>query len=563
MPHNSKYPDLDIPASNILDFIFAPNDPIPKDESIWHDSVDPSNSLSKSQGLQRIKQLAVALDSLGIQEQEVVMIFTPNHICVPIAYMGIVGSKRIFSGANPIYTVNEVVYQIENTGAKALFVHPSLLDTAISAAQKANLPRDRIFQFNDSPSPESQGVKDWFSILGSSSSAAKSYQWPKLTPQQARETIATINYSSGTTGLPKGVMISHTNLIANVMQTVYMRDLEMPYNPKGIYRPENRPQERWNAFLPLYHAYGQLFTCLIAPLLGVKVYVMRKFEYAAFLEVIQRFKITHLQVAPPIIVMLARRPETKKYNLSSLKYIMCGAAPLSRELQNEVSGRFGFRITQGWGMTETTCAGMHVPGGANDDSGSTGLLDPNTEGKLIDDDGNEVTDFGVPGELFVRGPQMCMGYWRNEKATAETLNDGWLRTGDVAQVDERGWFWIVDRKKELIKVNGLQVAPAELEAVLLEHPAIADAAVVGITVRDEEFPRGYVVLQDDKKGKVTPEEIQEWVKPRVAKHKHFVGGIAFVDEVPKLASGKIIRKLMREWAKKAVPEMEGRIKARL
>jgi 4-coumarate--CoA ligase len=293
--------------------------------------------------------------------------------------------------------------------------------------------------------------------------------------------------------------------------------------------------------------------------------------------------------------MLARRPETKDYDISSLKYIMCGAAPLSRDLQNEVSDRFGFRITQGWGyvlqplllllpsdyftsrgnlkhpdaenmnrMTETTCAGMHVPGGAIDDSGAAGLLDPNTEGKLIDDNGNEVTELNIPGELFVRGPQMCMGYWRNEAATRETLSqDGWLRTGDVAKINENGWLWIVDRKKELIKVNGLQVAPAELEALLLTHPAIADAAVVGITVHDEEWPRGYVVLQQEAKGKVTEEEIQEWVKPRVARHKWFVGGLQFVDEVPKLASGKIVRKLMREWAKQAVGQMEGRIRSRL
>lgn len=284
MPQKSKFPDLDIPATNILDFIFAPNDSIDPNESIWHDSQDPTNCLSKSQGLHRVKQLAIALDRLGIKEQEVVMIFTPNHINVPIAYMGITGSKRIFSGANPIYTVTEITYQIENTGAKAMFVHPSLLDTALSASQKAGLPRDRLFQFNDSPSPENKGVKDWFSILGSESEA-EAYEWPKLDPQQARTTIATINYSSGTTGLPKGVMISHRNLIANVMQTVYMRDLEMSYNPKSQYRPENRPQERWNAFLPLYHAYGQLFTCLIAPLLGVKVYVMRKFDYPEFLKV--------------------------------------------------------------------------------------------------------------------------------------------------------------------------------------------------------------------------------------------------------------------------------------
>ena len=214
-------------------------------------------------------------------------------------------------------------------------------------------------------------------------------------------------------------------------------------------------------------------------------------------------------------------------------------------------------------MTETTCAGMHVPGGAIDDSGAAGLLDPNTEGKLISDSGTEITALNVPGELFVRGPQMCMGYWRNEAATRETLSpDGWLRTGDVAKINEQGWLWIVDRKKELIKVNGLQVAPAELEALLLTHPAIADAAVVGITVHDEEWPRGYVVLQQEAKGKVSEEEIQEWVKPRVARHKWFVGGVQFVDEVPKLASGKIVRKLMREWAKQAVGEMEGRIRSR-
>ena len=247
MPQKSKVPDLTIPASNILDFVFAPDDSVPPTASIWHDSVNPSNALTKAQGLHRVKRLALALDNLHIPEQSVIMIFTPNHICVPIAYMGIVGSKRIFSGANPIYTVTEVVYQIENTGAAALFVHPDLLDTALSAAEKAGLPRERLFLFNDSPTPATKGVKDWFSILGDDA-AAERYAWPKLDARQAKTTIATINYSSGTTGLPKGVMISHANLIANVMQTVFMRDQEMPYNPNGVYRPENRPEERWSKF---------------------------------------------------------------------------------------------------------------------------------------------------------------------------------------------------------------------------------------------------------------------------------------------------------------------------
>jgi 4-coumarate--CoA ligase len=213
--------------------------------------------------------------------------------------------------------------------------------------------------------------------------------------------------------------------------------------------------------------------------LMVPVYIMKQFQFEEFLRVIQRYKITHLQVAPPILVMISKRPETPRYDLSSVTDILCGAAPLSKELQNEVSARFGCQIVQGWGMTEVTCGAIHVPGGTWDDSGSVGQLDPNCECKLLDDDGKEVS-VGEPGEIYVRGPQVCLRYWRNEAATKESLSpDGWLKTGDVAIVKD-GWFWIVDRKKELIKVNALQVAPAELEAVLLEHDGVADAAVVGI-----------------------------------------------------------------------------------
>ena len=195
-------------------------------------------------------------------------------------------------------------------------------------------------------------------------------------------------------------------------------------------------------------------------------------------------------------------------------------------------------------------------------TGSVGQLDPNCECKLLDDDGKEVGP-GEPGEIYIRGPNVCMCYCRNEKATEESISpDGWLKTGDVAIVKDN-WFWIVDRKKELIKVNGLQVAPAELEAVLLENDDIADAAVVGITLHDEEWPRAYIALKDESKGKVTAEQIQRWMKDKVAKHKQLVGGISFIDEVPKLASGKIQRKVMREWAKKDAQEMEGKIKARL
>ena len=300
----------------------------------------------------------------------------------------------------------------------------------------------------------------------------------------------------------------------------------------------------------------------MAPKLLIPIYIMQKFQYEDFLQSIQQFRITHLQIAPPILVMLDKRPETSRYDLSSVKNILCGAAPLSKQLQTSISQKFNVFIIQGWGMTEVTCGAIHVPGGRKDDSGSVGLLHPNCQCKLVDDDGKLVGP-GQPGEILIRGPQVCLGYWKNEMATKETINgEGWLKTGDIA-IAKDNWFWIVDRKKELIKVNALQVAPAELEAILLQNDHVADAAVVGITLRGEEWPRAYLALKEDSKGKITPEDLQRWIKERVAKHKQLVGGVQFVDEVPKLASGKIQRKVLREWAKRDAKAMEGSLDARL
>ena len=293
---------------------------------------------------------------------------------------------------------------------------------------------------------------------------------------------------------------------------------------------------------------GQLYVCLMAQKLGNPVYIMQKFVFEEFLNIIQTRRITHLQVAPPILIMLDKRPETSKYDLSSVKNILCGAAPLSKELQNSIQRRFKLNVVQGWGMTEVTCGAVHVPGGRYDESGSVGLLDPNTECRLLDDDGKPVSP-GEPGEMYIRGPQVCLGYWRREEATKESLDaKGWLKTGDVAIVREN-LFWIVDRKKELIKVNALQVAPAELEAVLLENSDIEDAAAVGILLDEEEWPRPKLHKNNTKKGQVSEKDIQDYMRGRVAKHKLLIGGVKFVDEVPRLASGKLERKVVKQWAK--------------
>lgn len=231
---------------------------------------------------------------------------------------------------------SEMVHQLRNTEARVLLTHPSLVKTAVAAAKQVGLSKDRIFLFSDSENASQEGIQDWRHLLGDHSDGA-SYDWPKLSPEESLTTVATINYSSGTTGLPKGVCVSHHNLIANIVQTVYMF-----YPDKN-----NPPRERWIGFLPLYHAYGQLWTILIAVKLNMPVYIMKQFLYEEFLLTIQKQKITNLHLVPPILVMLSKRPETAKYDISSVKKVLCGAAPLSKELQNDVSSRFGMQINQG------------------------------------------------------------------------------------------------------------------------------------------------------------------------------------------------------------------------
>lgn len=557
MPYTSPWAPLEIPKCNILSYLY-PLGESPPENPIWIDAEDTSKSLSPAQMLSWIKRFAVGLDRLGIQQRAVIMVFTPNHLFVPMAYLAAAGSQRPFTGANPIYTVNEVAHQMKAIEAAVVFIHPSLLDTGIAAAKLANISLDRLFIFSESECSTTSGVRDWRTMTASEEDAA-SWKWDSLEGEAATRTTAVVNFSSGTTGLPKGVCITHHNLIANTAQITFNK-----YQGTGYSVDNPGPPERWLSFLPLYHAYSQLVTINIACKLQIPVYIMRRFVFEDFLKYIQRFRITTLWLVPPILVMMAKRPEMARYDISSVKHALSGAAPLSSDLQNEIMSRFGpLIVCQAWGMTETTCAGIATPGLTKDLTGSIGFLLPNTEARLVNENNEDLTTDGEPGELWLRGPQIMREYWKNEQATQESMTaDGWFKTGDVAVVKQGKW-WIVDRKKELIKVNGLQVAPAELEAVLLEHQDVADAAVVGITVHGEEFPRAYVVLQQHAKGKTTAVDIQDFVAQRVAKHKRLVGGIKFIEEVPKLASGKIVRKLIKEWARKDVKEVEMVVKARL
>lgn len=555
MPRRSPYPDLQIPKCNILSYLFGDGSSLPN-KPIWIDAANPNHSLSLVQMLSWVKRFAVGLNRLRIPESRAVMVFCPNNLYIPMVYLAAAGSKRYFTGANPNYTISEVAYQMRTIEAAIVLIHPSLLKTGLAAAKEAGIPFNRIFQFSDTVvgrSPE--GIDDWRTMLASEAES-RNWQWDPLEGQAAVDQICAINFSSGTTGLPKGVCITHHSLVSNASQASFIKfDTEHSKTP--------REQEIWLSMLPMYHAFSQLWTINVAAKNGIPVYVMERFVFEDFLKYLERYHVTALQTVPPVVVMLSKRPEVSKYDLSSIEYILCGAAPLSKDVQNDVMKRLGCVIVQGWGMTETTALAIIIPGSKVDFTGSIGMCVPNTEAKLINETGQEIAGNETAGELLVRGPQIMKEYWGNVKATKESLDDGnWLHTGDIA-IRRGDNFWIVDRIKELIKVNGLQVAPAELEGLLLEHNDVADAAVVGITVHGEEMPRAYVVLQDTATGSVTEADIQGFVAGKVAKHKRLTGGVKFVEEVPKLPSGKIVRKLMREWSKRDVTEVEKQVKARL
>jgi acyl-CoA synthetase (AMP-forming)/AMP-acid ligase II len=349
---------------------------------------------------------------------------------------------------------------------------------------------------------------------------------PHVTIDPATDVVV-LPYSSGTTGLPKGVMLTHRNLVANLVQidAIEASDLRALV---GV--------------LPFFHIYGMVVILNFGLMRGATIVTLPRFELEPFLRVLQEWPIAIAHIVPPVAVALAKHPVVDRYNLSGLKCLFSAAAPLGKELTDAVETRLSARVRQGYGMTEASPATHYtIPGGER--AGKVGPLVPSTECRIVDTETMADLGVGQPGEVWVRGPQVMKGYLNNPAATALTIDaDGWLHTGDIGIVDEDGYLEVVDRLKELIKVKGYQVAPAELEALLLKHPRIADAAV--IPVRDEEAgerPKAFIVLREP----LTAEEVTTFVDAHVAHYKR-IRHVAFVEIIPKSASGKILRRVLVE-----------------
>jgi acyl-CoA synthetase (AMP-forming)/AMP-acid ligase II len=460
------------------------------------------------------RRLAIGLSERGFGRGDVLAIYSPNLPEYAAAVHGVVAAGGTVTTINPLATAHEVATQLNDARASYLVTHPALLPNALQAAEQSAVREVVVFG-------EAAGVRSFDVLL------AEDGPWP-VVEVNVHEDIVYLPYSSGTTGLPKGVMLTHHNLVANGHQVGGFDALT--------------GDDTVVAFLPFFHSYGLFFFLTYGLAEGATIVTMPRFDLEHFLQLLQDYRSRRAYVAPPVLLGLANHPMVQRYDLSSLHSILSAAAPAGAELCAAVSERLGCTVTQGYGMTELSPVVSLEPvtGGR---PGASGVPIRNTEVKVVDVDSGQELGTGERGELWVRGPQVMRGYLNRPEATADTITpDGWLKTGDIAVVDGDGYVFIVDRLKELIKVKAYQVAPAELEALLVTHPAVADAAVIGVPDTEAgELPKAFIVPC----GAADPDEIMAFVAAQIAPYKR-IRFVEFVDQIPKAASGKILRRVLRE-----------------
>ena len=519
MIFKSPYPDVDIPHKPLAQYMIERMAPYGDKTALIDGPTGRSYTFTQLCGM--IQMVATSLAQRGLGKGDVFAIYSPNIPEYAVAFQGVILAGGTVTTLNPLYTPDEVAHQLEDSQAKFLLTIPMFLENAHKAADIYGHLQE-IFVFG-----EAEGATPFAALL------QNGIDVPQIDFDPA-EDVAVLPYSSGTTGLPKGTMLTHTNLIANVRQCEGAPDdFEVVSEEDTIM-----------GVLPFYHIYGMVVIMLLSLARGATIVTIPRFDPPQFLELIQQHKITRMNLVPPIVLFLAKHPLVANYDLSSLKEMTSGAAPLSAELADTVAKRLNANVCQGYGMTEMSPVTHYNPNRPGHiKRGSIGPAIPNVETMIVDVATEAPLGKNERGELWVRGPNRMKGYLNNPDATAATITpEGWLRTGDIGYIDDEGDFYIVDRLKELIKYKGFQVAPAELEGLLLTHEAIADTAV--IPVPDEvagELPKAFVVLKPG--AELTAEALQAWVAEQVAPHKK-IRLVEFVDSVPKSASGKILRRVL-------------------
>ena len=516
MIFRSPFPDPDIPDVSLWDFI----------ESSLREGGDAQaivdgltrRALTYAQIRAGSLAFACGLYRRGFRRGDVLAAYLPNVPEYALVFLGVARQGGIITTLNPMNTAEEVERQLRETGARLLVTVGPLADKALEAA--ARIGGVEVFALGEHP-----GTTPFQQLLVAAADA------PPGEVDPANDVVA-LPYSSGTSGLPKGVMLTHRNLVAQLCQA----SMVSPLVGGGVSV----------AVLPYFHIYGMAVILLAALRNRILQVCLARFDLDTYLQCLQDYRVEHASVVPPIAIALAKHPAVAKYDLSALRHISSGAAPLGAEVEQACQARLGCELAQGWGMTEVS--GAAITSIMRGDrimtrSGSVGVCWPGVEARIVDLESGRDLGTGERGELLVRGPTIMRGYFRNPDATAAVLDaEGWLRTGDIACVDADGFFFIVDRVKELIKCNAYQIAPAELEAVVVSHPAVADAAVVPSPEEEHgEVPKAYVV----RKGELSAEELMDYVAARVAPYKK-LRRVEFVESIPRSPSGKILRRVLVE-----------------
>jgi len=518
MIFRSPAPDVDIPNVSVTDFILQRAEPFSDKPALIDGPSGRSYSYAQMAGA--IRLVAGNLAKRGFKKGDVFAIYSPNLPEYALAFHGVALAGGVVTTASPLYTAGELAHQLKDSGAKYLLTISLFLDKAKAAAEEAGGIKE-IFTFDGA-----EGSTPFMALLQPGAE-------PPVVSIDPSEDLIVLPYSSGTTGLPKGVMLTHRNIVANILQVEGGYDV-----------PPLTVEDTVIGVLPFFHIYGMVVIMNMTLATGATIVTLPRFDLEQFLQVIQDHGVTRANVVPPIVLALAKHPLVERYDLSSMQYITSGAAPLGADLAKACADRLGCLVVQGYGLTETSPV-THVSPytAAKIKPASAGITLPNTETKIADLDSGLALGPGQDGEVWIRGPQVMKGYLNNPAATAATLDaDGWLHTGDIGHFDEDGYLYVVDRLKELIKYKGFQVAPAELEAILLSNPAIADAAVIPSPDEEAgEVPKAFVVLR----GEITPQEIMDFVAGRVSPHKK-IRKVEIIDQIPKSLSGKILRRVLVE-----------------
>ncbi|RKP25521.1 hypothetical protein SYNPS1DRAFT_32953 [Syncephalis pseudoplumigaleata] len=542
MVYRSARPDAAIPDVDVYHYLFEGEDR-PPDDMVFLIDADTDRRLTFKELRSMTKRFASALTSkFGARPGDVLAIVLANDILYSVIYFGAMAAGLVVTTMNPAYTIPEMAHQLVDSGARYIVTDKAALAAAQRAANEAHVPSDRMVVIGaDTCVEERLKYRGWQSLDTFLSGTLEATP-VKLPPGKAESTVALICYTSGTTGKSKGAQITHRNLVAGMSYYVA--------NEADHYRAFPQPAVQIG-FVPLYHIFG-LTTLLHLPLCRRSVVVvMRRYQFTRMLELTQNYRASLLHVAPPICVALATSPLVDEYNLSSLREVISASAPLTAELIDSVRKRLCIDVRQYYGMTELTMM-THATRPEDPKKDNIGVLVPNVQAKLVDAQGHEVAD-GERGELCIRSPGMMKGYINNPEATAACIDeDGFLHTGDVAYVDEQGRFYIVDRIKELIKYKGFQVAPAELEEILLAHPDVADVAVIPVDCPEQatELPRAMVVLKPDHAPTTTEASLVGYVAERVVNYKQLRGGVVFIKEIPYSPAGKRLRRVLRDQERK-------------